>query len=380
MKVYDALILGGGCSGLSLAMVAASSPRLRKRIAVLEPRSSYHDDRTWCFWDVHKQPHEDLIRQRWSRWQVTTPSSTTTSAASAYSYCQIRSGDFYKKAERVIRASENCELLMGTAVQSLRQTMTGWEVTTNAGKWHAPLVFDSRPPQSTTPTMWQHFVGWRVEFTADCLVPEVALLMDFRPTDQDGIHFVYVLPESRRTALVESTFFGSAAFSQQTYEAILKEYLNQMARVADYRIVSRESGCIPMGAESQPRNQQKGLVDIGTRAGCIKPSSGYGFLNIQRHTQAIMRQWESQEPVVSPPVRESWMNWMDRVFLNWLQTHPEKAPQMFYNLFRRVPPDALVRFLSEQPNLSDVIKVVSAMPRTEFLVAAIRNHASSTNK
>jgi lycopene beta-cyclase len=52
--VYDYAIIGGGCSGLSLAVELVHAVSGDRRIAVFEPRRSYHLDRIWCFWKTTK--------------------------------------------------------------------------------------------------------------------------------------------------------------------------------------------------------------------------------------------------------------------------------------------------------------------------------------
>ncbi len=58
---------------------------------------------------------------------------------------------------------------------------------------------------------------------------------------------------------------------------------------------------------------------------------------------------------------------MDRVFLAFLEARPAAAPRVFFNLFRRVPADRLVRFLSDRATPSDVSAVIKAMPKAPFL-------------
>ena len=50
---YDLIIIGGGCSGLSLAAALcrlAVQPEHVPRTLIVEPRSRYTNDRSWCFW------------------------------------------------------------------------------------------------------------------------------------------------------------------------------------------------------------------------------------------------------------------------------------------------------------------------------------------
>ncbi|WP_146069326.1 lycopene cyclase family protein, partial [Cryobacterium sp. Y11] len=45
----DLVILGAGLAGLTLAARLARE-RSGPRVVLLEPRTAYRDDRSWCFW------------------------------------------------------------------------------------------------------------------------------------------------------------------------------------------------------------------------------------------------------------------------------------------------------------------------------------------
>ena len=66
------------------------------------------------------------------------------------------------------------------------------------------------------------------------------------------------------------------------------------------------------------------------------------------------------------------LNWLDSVLLSFLLNRPKDAPEVFTGLFRRVSPDALVRFLSGTGSLSDTVSVMWAMPIYPFVKEAMR--------
>ena len=61
----ELLILGGGCAGLSLARRLVAHGEAAPRTTVIESRSEYADDRTWCFWLHHSAQLTHLVRRRW---------------------------------------------------------------------------------------------------------------------------------------------------------------------------------------------------------------------------------------------------------------------------------------------------------------------------
>ena len=66
MKDFDYIILGGGCSGLSLAYEMQINDKLKtKSLAIIETRDNYQRDKTWSFWRVHQHNFEDCVFKNW---------------------------------------------------------------------------------------------------------------------------------------------------------------------------------------------------------------------------------------------------------------------------------------------------------------------------
>jgi lycopene beta-cyclase len=81
-------------------------------------------------------------------------------------------------------------------------------VITSEDKSDFDVIYDSRPPVADTNILLQHFRGLEIRAAKPVFNPEVAILMDFRVSQENGIHFMYVLGYDEYTALVESTFFS----------------------------------------------------------------------------------------------------------------------------------------------------------------------------
>ena len=67
-RTYDIAILGGGCAGLSLARELANLS-YSKRVIIIEPRTVYEHDRTWCFWAEARHSLSELVSKKWSLWR-----------------------------------------------------------------------------------------------------------------------------------------------------------------------------------------------------------------------------------------------------------------------------------------------------------------------
>ena len=137
-----------------------------------------------------------------------------------------------------------------------------------------------------------------------------------------------------------------------------------------YQVLYQEAGALPMGDHTPPTPSTTHIVDIGTRGGRVKPSSGYAFLRIQRQSTALAKALAAGTPLpttVDPPC----YSLLDAIFLRALKRTPERTSLYFMALFRRLPPDTLVRFLSETAGAAEIAHVMLALPKLDFLQAAL---------
>ena len=79
---YDLAFAGAGLAAVSLAVRLAALPDPPK-IILIDPRTEFPRDRTWCHWQLHETPFDHAITHRWHRWTVRTPTAGTVAAATA---------------------------------------------------------------------------------------------------------------------------------------------------------------------------------------------------------------------------------------------------------------------------------------------------------
>ena len=69
--VYDIIIAGVGCAGLSLLYAILKSPSLRQQsILIVDKSFSKANDRTWCFWEEGQGVFENLVCKQWEQISV----------------------------------------------------------------------------------------------------------------------------------------------------------------------------------------------------------------------------------------------------------------------------------------------------------------------
>jgi lycopene beta-cyclase len=198
------------------------------------------------------------------------------------------------------------------------------------------------------------------------------VLMDFDVSQHHGITFVYVLPFSETEALVEPTVLSYLPLDPRAYTELIRNYLFERFDLNDYDVLFQEQGIIPMTAELAPPKMATRIIPIGTASGMVKGSTGYGFLAIQKWSRAVAQRIAKGGYRRLPQPRSQLSTYMDRIFLSFIEAHPSEAPKVFFRLFQRVPPNRLVRFLSDSATPGDIARVIAAMPKRPFIRQAAR--------
>jgi len=369
---FDLIILGGGCAGLSLGMRLAENPGACGRVLIIESRTGYVNDRTWCFWRLAPHRFDALIRYRWSQVAVRSADQSVLADCRETPYQMLASEDFYAEACRLISNSNAVSLELGTAFHGeVKQVARRWELDTVRGPITASAIIDTRPPATSVDDvlLWQSFSGQEVSCNAAPFDTSTVQLMDFATANYDEVRFTYLLPMTPERALVETTVFGTQPRSAAALAARQLHAVERHCSGAPYHVHRTESGILPMGWRTRRALPADNLVSAGIMHGGARPASGYAFERIQRWAneaaQALRRGGKPPSHRSDPlPTRM-----MDRLLLQVLRTRPELGPQLFIELFSRANPARIIRFLSDKGTLADHFAMIAALPARPFLRA-----------
>ena len=186
--------------------------------------------------------------------------------------------------------------------------------------------------------------------------------MDFDCDQRGNVHFFYVLPFNKSKAMIETTWLSKENKSLSDYDAQMKEYINKLG-LKDYKINFKEEGAIPL---FHPLNEkEKNKIDIGTAGGMTRLSTGYTFLNIQEHSKYIRMNIENIQNTKKFNIEKKYQ-FLDKVFLRVLEKHPEKIPNIFFNMFS-APSNTVIKFLSNKSNILEDLLIILKMPKLVFL-------------
>lgn len=374
VDVFDLVILGGGCAGLSLSMALTAHREYTPRTLVIESRTAYWNDRTWCFWGDRSSPAPYPIQHRWQTMRVSHGGKSVALDCGSTPYHMLAGEDFYAAALALIDQRPHMTLQLGTSVVSEPIHGDGlWTIHTSAGDVKARAVVDTRPPPRTDrsgATLWQSFYGLEIECKAAVFDPSSLDLMNFLDPDPRHVPFVYVLPVTPTRALVEVTVFGATPLGRRELSDQLEAAVAQLVGDSPYDILRSEDGVLPMGLHEASVPPHGSYARVGVMAGSARPSTGYAFQRIQiwaRECAVSLARDGYPTPHRADPLP---LRVMDKIFLEVLRAEPLRGGAIFFSLFGGADPARVIRFLSGRGGVVDGLAVVAAMPFAPFLRAA----------
>ncbi|MGA1646071.1 MAG: lycopene cyclase family protein, partial [bacterium] len=134
MQVWDAIVLGAGCAGLTLVNELIARGEGQLRILLLEERNEYTNDRTWCFWNTLNHRFENAVSYRWSGWNVHY-AGEVAHCRGAYQYQYLRAEHFYKLALAPVCSSSKTTLKLGEQVQAVQEGEDLVHIQTHQGSY-----------------------------------------------------------------------------------------------------------------------------------------------------------------------------------------------------------------------------------------------------
>ncbi len=377
---FDAVIVGAGAAGLSLACHLANSG-WGHDVLLVDDGTHPLDQRSWAWWTKGDGLLDSAASTVVDRLNVVGRGWGRTMQLAPYSYRRISGLELTANADRLLGARSGYRRVEGSVRAIVEQgdsCRVGIDLLESGGTGtvdvSARWVFDSVGPDtsSTAPTSAAQldFFGVYVECPTNTFEPGTVTLMDFRTDQSSGVAFMYVLPTSARTALVERTVFAhprgdDPCVAESRHEALVAEYLAQCLGAGSYRVTGREIGVITL--DRRPRATPVGsVIPIGARAGMVKASTGYGFERIQRHSAAIASCLsQGRSPTHAAPTHR-WNRALDSALLRVVRDDPADALTVFASLLTRNPVQRVLAFLDEEASLRSQLQLFATLPLAPF--------------
>ena len=372
----DLLLVGGGLSnGLIAWRLVQRRPELR--VIVLESDDVAGGNHTWSFHDADLDAAQNawiapLVAHRWPAHAVRFPQRRRRVEGG---YASVTSSRF----DAVLRDALGDRLRFGTPVGRLDArsvTLADGRVLT------AGCVLDGRGarPSPHIALGFQKFLGQEIRTAAPHGLVE-PVLMDATVDQHDAYRFVYLLPFSPDTLLIEDTYYADGAALD---DAVLRERIAAYARAQGWRIAEvlrEERGVLPIvlagDMEAFWRDAGAGPVPVGLAAALFHPTTGYSLPDAVRLADLVATLPVLDLDAVRGAVRDHALRtWRDRGFFRLLNrmlfraaepTRRWRVMQRFYGL----PAPLVARFYAARPTLADQLRILTGKPPVP-LGAALR--------
>ena len=371
MKRFDYIICGGGASGLLLSNALLSDKHFNdKKILVIEKDRKTDNDKTFGFWNDKESVLDNIVFKEWEYAEFRDSNSHNSFLLSPYKYKMIKSNEFYSYIGNKISKASNFTYLNST-VNEIDQVNN--KVKTDDGEFSCSIIFSSIYNEVSFkkyPLLKQHFIGWTIETKNESFDDNKITFMDFSVDQKDEIRFMYILPFSKKKALIEYTLFSSDIISDDEYEREIKAYLKK-SNILNYSIVEKEKGMIPMTCYPFFEKNTDNYFQIGTAGGWSKPSTGYTIKNSIEKIDIVINSLKQNKPLSKIIFRNRFW-YYDLLFLDVLIASRGKGSQVFSDLFKNNDPIKIFKFLDEKTSLIEELSIFLSVDIKTFVRSLLK--------
>lgn len=376
MQRYDAIVVGAGPAGLSLAEALLDGPMRGRQVLVVDAPSAAADRHAFAWWSDRPLRWDDLAWASWSRVAVRGPGQRTAVDLGAWRY-RVIDGEVLQRTVRTRLQGRAGLTWIEATVDGIEDGLTEARVVAGAQAWHGSWVFDSRYRMGDhvvddgAVDLRQAFSGWWIRAPRPLFDPDLPVLMDLNLPQDTHLRFLYVLPRSPTEALVEGVSMGPDA-SVPDVPAWVARNLGD-----DVEVTRAEGGITPMTTGTFPRRAGRRVLKVGVAGGRIKPSTGYALARILADTDAIVASLQRHGHPFDLP-GDGWLwRFLDAVLLDVLARRPAAVARGFLALFAHNTGPRVLRFLDQRAGVRDVLAVGLSLPWWPFLRAMVTRVAGT---
>lgn len=366
-KRTNIAIAGGGLAGTLIAW------RLRQlrpdlSVALFEQGAALGGNHTWSFHETDFEPAllefiQPFISWRWPRQTVSFPGH---SRAIETPYASIES----KKLHAVAAPALSEVIRLNSPVAEIAAA----GVRLGSGEFvEADAVIDARG-EAKSPHLalgFQKFVGQEIEFASPHGL-DAPIIMDATVAQEDGYRFLYVLPFTERTALVEDTRYADGASLEKP---ALRRGIADYCAGRGWRIsgvLREEEGVLPIALAGDIDaffdDGPQGVARAGMRAALFHPLTGYSLPDAVALADLIGRQSDLSGPALSRLTRDyASQKWRERGFYRLLSRmlFDAAAPEQRYKVlqrFYRLSQPLIERFYAGRTDFGDRARILVGKP------------------
>lgn len=369
---YDYVIIGSGVAGLHLAYQFSKNKFFdNKKIAIIDPFITPKSDRILSFWEKGSGSWDTVVHSSWKSILFKSLAVNLNISLNDFTYKSLYFKEFSSFCLSEIKKKSNFYFIKDK-VLSVSDTKDSVELSLIASNIKSSFVFDSQISQDYFDnkgdfhSVIQSFKGWEVVFEEAVFDRKAFTMMDYRYQWGKSTSFMYILPNSAKKALFEYTFFAPFTILDSELDAQIKGYLKAFFPNKKYTITTTEAGEIPMTTYPFSKGNTKQILKIGTAGGWVKASTGYSFKFAEKNALLIVDQIVKEAPVIGykQPKR---FKFYDKLFIKVLKNQNTEGPKIFEEMYTKVKPCVLLRFLDEETSLKEELSIILKLPYWPFL-------------
>lgn len=370
MEKFDYIIVGAGCSGLSLAYeMNAKNLFNDKTCAIIDKRKEFNRDKIWSYWNIYEHSFYDCLINKWDKFCVKKTQNEIILDCENFQYQSIDSQKFYKKILDNLNSNKNIKLILNKSVDKIYENKDEAIVQCGDEIFRSDIIFNSSLDNRTTKEseLFQHFYGCEIVFDENVNLPEYPIIMDFNCSQDNWVHFFYTLPMGKNKIFIENTWISNTKnFTFERYIAEINYYIqNNLNYKKKYKTNYSEIGSIPM-FHFKNNVKYKKLINIGTAGNLTRKSTGYTFLNIQKSVKQIAINISKKQNIKESSVSLKY-NYLDNIFIKVLFEKKGSMYEVFFDLFKKNKTKDIVKFLSNTSNWFEDLKIILSMPKLIFI-------------
>ncbi|MEM6414474.1 MAG: lycopene beta-cyclase CrtY [Pseudomonadota bacterium] len=370
----DIAIVGGGLSG---GLIALKLLEKRRDISILLIERSSHlgGNHTWSFHHSDLPPQlmqfvKPMIASSWSRQQVRFPAFQRTLNTG---YASMTSEQLHKRLEPLL--GEN--VIFNADVYAVEPNAV---VLSDGRRIEAGAVIDARGQRNADALTigFQKFLGQEIRFAKPHGLT-APIIMDANIPQSDGYRFIYVLPFSEDTALVEDTYYADGSdLETETTRAEIASYCERAGwPIAE--ILREENGVLPIALAGDIKahldSATPGVSLAGLGAGLFHPLTGYSLPDAARLAERVANAHDLSGPALYNLTRSyAEKRWRERGFYRLLSRFLYYAARpserhLVLGRFYRLSGELIERFYASESSRADKMRVLVGKPPVNFLKA-----------
>ena len=359
-KIYDVIILGAGLTGISLALEILSRTNLS--VLIVEKKKKFVKDKNWCFWNKPKNYFTSLSDFSWNEIIINIDKLKLKKRDSSIQYLCISSLSYYKQGLKKIQTFKNARVELNNKVKNFYEQNGTVFVETKKSIYQSKLLFNSIPSPVDKDKLKQHFLGVEINCNKNVFNDKQVTLMDFS-SNKKTVHFFYILPFTKKKALIETTYFSNKIYKKEKYIIDIKNYLKKNYPKEKFRISYSEHGVLPMYHNNNKQLSKK-IFNIGITNNWIKMSTGYCLQNAFEKSVQIVNCIIKRKTIIIKSKRLN--KFLDEIFCEFISRYPEDVKLFFVSFYSKLSLKIIVRFLTEKNNLFELLKVLTVLPKKKL--------------